>query len=119
VCPLCFVVVGYDPTPQVCYQRHITWHQTIRDGQDVRVGIVDLPGTTKGEVYEVTVTWETPMPSAVYDVAMDPQEQYQTRTVVLEQSEMTARLQITSILDWTSEPRQARVVAHAVTPQEA
>ena len=113
MCPLCFVVVGYDPTPQVCYENHVAWHQAIRDGQDVRVGTVDLPASDKDEVYEITVTWDSPMPTTDYTVAMDPQERYQTQTAVLSRTETSAVLQLTSILDWTSEPRRARVVAHA------
>lgn len=111
MCPLCFTLTGYDPSPQVCYAQHIAWHQTLRAGQDVATANVDLPATAKGEVYDLTIAWDTPMPSDDYAIAPDPQEKYQTVAEVLTRTEDSATLRLTSILDWTSEPRQARFVA--------
>lgn len=111
MCPLCFTLTGYDPSPQACYAQHIAWHQALRSGQDVATANVDLPPTSKGEVYELTVTWDAPMPGDAYEIAPDPQEKYQTVVEVLTRTPAAATLRVTAILDWTSEPRQARFVA--------
>jgi hypothetical protein len=114
VCPLCFVLVGYDPSPQLCYERHMAWHQAIRDGQEVRTGLAEVPAMTTGDVVDITARWDAPMPTGDYAVVMAPiDQQNQVDVEVLAQDSESAQLRLTSILPFENPARTVRVTAHA------